>query len=593
MSDTFTDETYNTLCRDAENYLASGSPEQARELLLKGISLIGTRPRARSILSDTCMSMELWSEARSQLEILITLEDGNVGNNFRLAQVLEELGEYQLAFDNYSVVCDNEPDHHGAAVALKRITARTKESGVNLADIFATSSGKTETSPDSVTDENQDNEQLREGIQVFPDVPTDSLFADSEDEQENSIEKLLKNIGLSPDESEEDDSDDISKLLENIGVSTSEIVQSVFSESGIEETDTSDSLKTDRTEDSESDEQGDTESTDKENSVTKKKPAGPTLDDIFGVASTPSESEEEDEKPGEEVTETVEEEAQEQEEENVKKDYDQPASDTETDARVPDTKEESESLQAIFNDAETEKTHTEIVDEETAEKSESDSTQIEVLIGKSQEEETPSEAEEPEEQIQEEEQVEEQVQEEEKVEEHAQEEETSLSFDPWSIDSGLLTVHLTSGSVDIDQCLLTVFEDTLSVDINKKGTCNISGCGTFLLNCGPEEPLILELSENMTVRPSALILTTGSISSEPLDGQLDNSLAVLKDQVQMKGVFRTPSPVRIILLGGNKRIFNVRTASIIASDPGIVLSNEKSPDHYTAITGFGKLYLIE
>lgn len=568
MSDTFTDETYNTLCRDAENYLAGGSPEQARELLLKAISLIGTRPRARSILSDTCMSMELWSEARSQLEILITLEDGNVGNNFRLAQVLEELGEYQLAFDNYSVVCDNEPDHHGAAVALKRIAARTKESGVNLADIFVTSSGKTETSPDSETDEKQDNQQLREGIQVFPDVPTDSLFADSEDEQENSIEKLLKNIGLSTDESEEDDSDDISKLLENIGVSTSEIVQSVFSESGIEETDTSDSLKTDRTEDSESDEQGDTESTDKENSVAKKKPSGPTLDDIFGITSTPSESEEEDEKPGEEVTETVEEEAQEQEEEN-------------------------ESLQAIFNDAETKITHTEIVDEETAEKSESDSTQIEVLIGKSQEEETPSEAEEPEEQIQEEEQVEEQVQEEEKVEEHAQEEETSLSFDPWSIDSGLLTVHLTSGSVDIDQCLLTVFEDTLSVDINKKGTCNISGCGTFLLNCGPEEPLILELSENMTVRPSALILTTGSISSEPLDGQLDNSLAVLKNQVHMKGVFRTPSPVRVILLGGNKRIFNVRTASIIASDPGIVLSNEKSPDHYTAITGFGKLYLIE
>ncbi len=580
MFDTFTGETYNTLCRDAENYLASGSPEQARELLLKAVSLIGTRPRARSILSDTCMSMELWSEARSQLEILITLEDGNASNNFRLAQVLEELGEYQLAFDNYSVVLEDEPDHHGALVALKRIAARTKESGVNLADIFAASSSKTETSPDSATAEKQEDEQLREGIQVFPDVPTDSLFADSENEKDNSIEKLLKNIGLSQDESEEEDSDDISKLLESIGVSTTDTLQSVFSESGEEEIDVLGSAKTDST--------GDTESTDEETSDTKKKPSGPSLDEIFGTPSTPSsgedEIEEEIEKSGEEVTETVEEESQEQEQEQeaegVPEDSDQPASDTETDTKVPDTAEESEtafgssdSLQAIFNDAETEETHDESVEEETIEENESDSSHIEVLIDKAQEEETTSE--------------------EEEAEEQTQEEETVLYFDPWSMDSGLLTVHLTSGSVDLDQCLLTVFEDTLSVDITKDETCNITGKGTFLLNCGSEEPLILELSENMTVRLSALILTTGPISSEPLDGQIDNSLAVLKDQVPMKGVFRTPSPIRVILLGGNKRIFNVRTASIIASDPGIVLSNENSPDDYTAITGFGKLYLIE
>ncbi len=555
MSDTFTNETYNTLCRDAENYLAGGSPEQARELLQKAISLIGTRPRARSILSDTCMSMELWSEARSQLEILITLEDGYVGNNFRLAQVLEELGEYQLAFDNYSVVLEDEPDHHGAAVALKRIAARTKESGVNLADIFAASSGKTETSPDSAPDKEQDNEQLREGIQVFPDVPTDSLFADSEDEKENSIEKLLKNIGLSPDESEEEDSDDISKLLENIGVSTSETLQTVFSESGAEEKDASDSSKKDST--------GDTESTDEEISDTERKPSGPTLDEIFGTVSTPSESEE--------VTETVEEQEQEQEEEAVEEDSDKPDSDTSE--KSESASGSTESLQAIFSDAETERTHTESVKEEIVPERESDSKQIDVLIGKTQEKKTDSKEEKPEKQTQKEESV--------------------LCFDPWSIDSGLLTVHLTSGSVDIDQCLLTVFENTLSVSINKDGICSIAGEGTFLLNCGPEEPLILELSENMTVRLSALILTTGSINSEPLDGQLDDSLAVLKDQENMKGVFRTPSPVRVILLGGNNRIFNVRTASIIASDTGIVLSNENSPDDYTAITGLGKLYLIE
>ncbi len=581
MSDTFTDETYNTLCRDAENYLAGGSPEQARELLLKAISLIGTRPRARSILSDTCMSMELWSEARSQLEILITLEDGNVSNNFRLAQVLEELGEYQLAFDNYSVVVEDEPDHHGAAVAIKRIAARTKESGVNLADIFAASSSKTET---SVPADIQDDEQLREGIQVFPDVPTDSLFADSEDEKENSIEKLLKNIGLSPDESEDDDSDDISKLLENIGVSTTETLQAVFSEPGVEETDEPDS-----TGDVESTDRGDsadlqsifseTESTDEETSDVEKVPTGPTLDEIFGTTSPPSE--------GEEVTEKVEEEAQEQEqeqEEGVPEDSDQQASEPEIDTEVPDAAEDvesvfgsSEPLQAIFGEAETENIQAESIEERTAPESESDTSGIEVLIGEPQEEEEAAE----------------QIQEEEEAAEEPQEEETVLRIDPWSLDSGLLTVHLTSGSVDIDQCMLAVFEDTLLADITEDGNCNITGKGTFLLNCGPVEPLILELSENMTIRLSALILAAGAISSEPLNGQIDNSLVVLKDQVNVKGVFRTPSPVRVILLGGNKRIFNVRTASIIASDPGIILSNENSPDDYTAITGFGKLYLIE
>jgi hypothetical protein len=61
MSDTFTGETYNTLCDDAEGYLANESPEQARELLQKAISLIGTRPRGRSLLADTCMSMQTCS----------------------------------------------------------------------------------------------------------------------------------------------------------------------------------------------------------------------------------------------------------------------------------------------------------------------------------------------------------------------------------------------------------------------------------------------------------------------------------------------------------------------------------------------------
>ncbi|MEN8208681.1 MAG: hypothetical protein ABFR50_05450, partial [Candidatus Fermentibacteria bacterium] len=224
MSDTFTGETYNTLCTDAEAYLAKDSPEQARELLQKAISLIATRPRARSILSDTCMSMELWSEARSQLEVLLTLDEGNVSNNFRLAQVLEELGEYQLAKDNYTVVLDDEPDNHAAKVALKRIESRTKDSWVDLKDVFDTdrSDGLMET----VIDEEGD--EFKDGMQVFPDVPSEELFADSEDEDTN-VERLLKNIGLAGDSVEE--IDDSSELLENIGVSTAETLQSAFEDS--------------------------------------------------------------------------------------------------------------------------------------------------------------------------------------------------------------------------------------------------------------------------------------------------------------------------------------------------------------------------
>ena len=78
MADAFTSETYNALCRDAEGYLARGLAEQARELLIKATSLIGTRPRARSLLADACMQLGLWGEAKGQLEALATLEVDNI-----------------------------------------------------------------------------------------------------------------------------------------------------------------------------------------------------------------------------------------------------------------------------------------------------------------------------------------------------------------------------------------------------------------------------------------------------------------------------------------------------------------------------------
>jgi hypothetical protein len=229
VTDTFTGETYNALCADAEGYLAGGTPEQARELLLKAISLIGTRPRARSLLSDTCMSMELWPEAREQLEILITLEEGNTRNNFRLGQVLEELGEYQLAADNYTVVLNENPRHHGAIVAIKRIAVRTSESGVNLVDIFATAGGGAEERGAGQAAATLENAGDRiEGMQLFPDLPSDEVFAEADGADASlSLDRMLENMGVRS-ASDGWKAEDVSKLLDDIKESDADNLQSMF-----------------------------------------------------------------------------------------------------------------------------------------------------------------------------------------------------------------------------------------------------------------------------------------------------------------------------------------------------------------------------
>ncbi len=214
MADTFTSDTYRTLCDDAEGFLARGAFEQSRELLLKAISLIGTRPRARSLLADTCMSMELWTEAREQLEILTTLQEDEPHHHFRLGQVLEELGEYQLAADNYSVVLDRDPDHRGAGVAMKRISSRTDQTGVGLVDMLASGRGGS-TGPASAGGAGE--APLKEGMQVLPDDRTDEMFAGS-DGDEDGIEKLLKDIGMSPGSREDKGAPDLSEILAGIGM---------------------------------------------------------------------------------------------------------------------------------------------------------------------------------------------------------------------------------------------------------------------------------------------------------------------------------------------------------------------------------------
>ena len=184
MADAFTSDTYDALCQEAEGYLARGLAEQARELLLKAASLIGTRPKARSLLADACMSLGLWEEARSQLETLTTLEIDNYHNHFRLGQVLEELGENQLARDNYNVVLDHNSDHHGARVAISRLETTDDATDVNLASFFA-SEGSGPDSQDDVIEAGEldsvDSGEVVESVfgstQVFPDAQTDDVFA--------------------------------------------------------------------------------------------------------------------------------------------------------------------------------------------------------------------------------------------------------------------------------------------------------------------------------------------------------------------------------------------------------------------------------
>jgi len=204
MADTFTSDTYDALCQEAEGYLARGLSEQARELLLKAASLIGTRPRARSLLADACMSLGLWEEARSQLENLTTLEVDNYHNHFRLGQVLEELSENQLARDNYNVVLDHSPDHHGAKVALNRLEAADDTTNVNLASFFAAGSSSTDSEPEAPS-EDTDSGNVVESVfgstQVFPDAQTDDVFAGEEDIGQG-VDKLLKDLGVGGDTQE-------------------------------------------------------------------------------------------------------------------------------------------------------------------------------------------------------------------------------------------------------------------------------------------------------------------------------------------------------------------------------------------------------
>jgi hypothetical protein len=199
VSDAFTSDTYNALCTEAEEYLSRGLVEQAREHLLKAVSLIGTRPRARSLLADCCMALGLWSEAREQLEQLTTLEINNAQNHYRLGQVLEELGEYELAKDNYQVVVDFDPSNHGASVAIARLAGKVP--------------GATRAAQPEKPKQAPPAPARRADVQIFPDVPTaEDVFATTED-----LDNLLKDIGVAPGSGRDSDSE-VADLLNKVGI---------------------------------------------------------------------------------------------------------------------------------------------------------------------------------------------------------------------------------------------------------------------------------------------------------------------------------------------------------------------------------------
>ncbi|NLP06170.1 hypothetical protein GX411_09500, partial [Candidatus Fermentibacteria bacterium] len=238
MSDAFTSDTYNALCQEAESYLNRGLPEQARELLLKAVSLIGTRPRARSILADTCMSLGLWSEAKEQLEVLTTLEINKPMHHFRLGQVLEELGELELARDNYLVAQDHDSDNRQAAVAVSRLNAKldSQPHGIDLSQVFGVSGAAAETSrpaagvqpapvsekaapspaspPMPETPRPQTGVPLHGERQIFPDAPgAADVFATTDD-----LDSLLEDIGVKFG-GQGDEDDKVQALLSSVGIS--------------------------------------------------------------------------------------------------------------------------------------------------------------------------------------------------------------------------------------------------------------------------------------------------------------------------------------------------------------------------------------
>ena len=628
MADAFTSDTYDALCQEAEGYLARGLAEQARELLLKAASLIGTRPKARSLLADACMSLGLWEEARSQLETLTTLEIDNYHNHFRLGQVLEELGENQLARDNYNVVLDHNSDHHGARVAISRLENTDETADVNLASFFASGGSGTENQDvleagelDSV-DSGEVVESVFGSTQVFPDAQTDDVFAGEED-VEKGVDKLLKDLGVEGDTQET--SGAVSELLDSLGIKPEgeeeegEPIQKVdISTLLVAEDEVQPAAAA--VEEKAGSELADEDETAVLESVFANEPASdeeasPEVEPEAAVAADVSE---------EVVLETV------FSAETEASEVTEPAADAEgpadeepvapaaaTEDAVPEAPPEKKDvgmLESIFGapaKAEateevkpaTEVTVPETPTEEPEIPEPADQVEETEVTEPAAEAEGPAETE-PEPVVAETEVTEPATEaEESEVTESATEAEGPEEAKPEAPEAGkavfivhrpdpesLVTVELMSGTVAVRQAYIIARSSTLTLDEDDEGRRLVTGKGSIWLGQGERVPVTISLSEGMYARNDRMVLYDAGIHLEPVELQGVHALVKLQGSESSEVLFFTSGRMRELDLSARTSV-QVKPASLLAADKDVEISCESGSEDFLTLSGSGRIFI--
>jgi len=629
MADTFTSDTYDALCQEAEGYLARGLSEQARELLLKAASLIGTRPRARSLLADACMSLGLWEEARSQLENLTTLEVDNYHNHFRLGQVLEELSENQLARDNYNVVLDHSPDHHGAKVALNRLEAADDTTNVNLASFFAAGSSSTDSEPEAPS-EDTDSGNVVESVfgstQVFPDAQTDDVFAGEEDIGQG-VDKLLKDLGVGGDTQET--SGAVSELLSSLGITPDGDEDE--EDKVIEKVDISSILSTDSVPGGEEVATGEVDAPEPAASADAVQDEATVLESAFTDAPEPSSP---DAEPEDDVIALESVFAAPPEPEPVVEEPSAPSQiDQETDT-------EASVLESVFSTGQEEKALEEPAPlEPAADESLLDEKKevgmLESIFGSPAEEPAPEPAaeepalepaaeepapeplaEEPSapEPVAEEPAPEPAVEEpparEPAVEEPAPEpvaveayvDDVVSEAPPVAAEPAVYTIHkpdfeslviveLEKGTLAVRQAYIAAMNSHLNLKADE-GKRLLSGSGSIWLGQGGRTPVIIPIEQGMYVRSDRMVLFDSCVIESPADIADIPALVRLEAPEGSEMLCFAGGRIREVFLpGDNRTTLTVRSSSLLAAGKDIELQKKSDSPDFLILSGYGRIYI--
>ena len=632
MADSFTSDTYEALCRDAEGYLARGLAEQARELLLKATDLIGTRPRARSLLADACMCLGLWEEAREQLEALSTLEINNIYTHFRLGQVLEELGDFELALDNYRVVADINPGHHGARVALARI----EKPG-------APDAGEAQI------------DKVSNGSQLFPDVPgeQDEIAGDEDGvdrllqeigmngkAETEGVEELLSTMGIAPDEKEKKNevrpSIDLDSIFGGTGKreeAPAEDLNSVFRQSpppGEPAPDNDDSgIKVIFGGDDQEQDQAPLDfssifgppRTEAQTDPSSEEPGQEAdLSSIFGgseaeaeeQASTGEPEVTEEEPPAEEPEvqeEPVAGEAEASEEPSPEADFSSIFGGSEAEAEEQASTGEPEVTEEEPPAEEPEVQEEPVAGEAEASEEPSPEADLSSIFGGSEaeaeeqastgepevtEEEPP--AEEPE--VQEEPvagEVEASEEEPPSQEPVSEESEPGLEGVP-PVDSSYLlhsvenseipVLHLISGSVAVRRAFIVGMDAGIEIMEDEHGTTILSGSGTVLLGQGYESAVRMDYSDGMTARFDRLAVRPVGIQHESLGCESAPSLVRLSGSAEGGVLFFSSGRTRMIRISDEMVL---KAGALVAADRGVVIGEK--PGGWLAVSGAGRVLI--